>query len=179
MSIEASANNGTYYLTVYHPLVGSRKCTYRQEIGAPRTWLTWLTDHPDWQSLHVLEQPTPGPPILAAGSDEWGKTTTMWKFLVAKGVLTEPPHPLYATYGELEGPPDELAQSIRDDLTILRGKLQDLMHAYPIWKDWLKAPEGGITCVISSLYGGVQEMQKHRSKWGHKPDWLRPRHTDE
>jgi hypothetical protein len=175
---EEGTSNNVYYLTTYTPITGDRVRVHRQNRLCKPCWLSWTEDYKNWQNHLVLVQQTPGPASIGIGDPKRGELVPMWDFLIKARVLPPRPNPIYATYGELEGPPDELVQGIRDDLTKLRGKLQDLMRAYPLWADWLKAPEGGITCVISSLYGGMQEMQKHRAKWGHKPDWLRPRSDD-
>ena len=171
---EEGTSNNIYYLTTYVPVTGDRLKVHRQNRFCRPCWLDWTEEYRGWQNHNVLVQSSPGPARIPIGDPLNSKLVSMWDFLIEAKVLPPRPRPLSATYAELEGPPDRLIESIRDDLAKLRGKLEDLASAYPLWKDWLKAPQGGITCVLASLHLSGQEMQRHREKWGHKPDWLRP-----
>jgi hypothetical protein len=65
-------------------------------------------------------------------------------------------HPIYNT--DFSKPLAELVEEIRNQITDARGKIQDIVAAYPGWNDHLNAAEGMATGLISYLYGVKQEM---------------------
>ena len=171
---EEGTSNNVYYLTIYR-WDGKRIKTHRQNQLCRPCWLTWMEEHADWKDLLVLTQPSPGPEEIPLGSPSRSKLVKMWDFLIQAKVLPQRPHPIWATYTEIEGPPAELVESVRNDIAKLRGKLGDLTRAYPVWRERVEHAQGALTCVLVALHESMEEMQAHHKKWGHKPDWLRPK----
>ncbi len=95
-----------------------------------------------------------------------------WKKIepAMKEVTPKPPLVIYGT--DIDKHPADLIEEIRVKLFNLRGNLRDLRSAYPIWTDRVTHIEGGMTCLLVALYDSMEEMQKHREKWGHKRPWL-------
>lgn len=59
-------------------------------------------------------------------------------------------------------------EEIRDKLSDLRGEILMLRLEDKLWNDSLSPLEGGLTCVIATAYGSMEEMKKHYEKWGEK-----------
>ena len=74
-------------------------------------------------------------------------------------------HPIYYKPEDLKAGvlPEDAIQKLRSELVVIRGKLNDLAHAYG-WDDRLDTPEHGCTLVISNLYHVIEEMQSVRKK---------------
>ena len=173
--LEPGTSNNVYYLTIYKAVTLERVAVERQNILCKGVWKDWPQKYPDWRNLLVYSSRQPGPQHLSNASPEAQELIWMHKFLENNRVLPPRPRPIWASIQELEDqPPWQLVESIRADLSRLRGKLYDLYTADKLWKDHLTPAEGGITCVLQSLADAVDEMKKHHDKWGHNPLWLRP-----
>ena len=74
------------------------------------------------------------------------------------------PSPIYLTKEEAERDFDEIVETIRWDLTRLRGKLHDVQRMWPGWSERVDMAEGGITCVIMALHDGMTEYKRVHKK---------------
>lgn len=74
------------------------------------------------------------------------------------------PSPIYLTKEEAERDFDEIVETIRWDLTRLRGKLHDVQRMWPGWRERVDMADGGITCVIMALHEGVEEYKRVHKK---------------
>lgn len=177
---EEGTSNNVYFFSLYDAKTLARVAVERQNVLCKGVWLNWTTKYTDWKNLLVYSDRQPGPELLSNASPEAQELTRVAKFLEGVCVLPPAPRPIWATIAELEGqPPHQLVDNIRSELGKLRGKLYDLYQAYPLWREMLEAPEGGITCVIATLSGTQHDMVRHHAKWGHNPDWLKPIKKDE
>jgi len=68
-------------------------------------------------------------------------------------------------YGTVfDKPVSVLIENIRNDMTVLRGRLSDINHEYTGWADRLKSVEGLLTCGIISLHSINDEIIKFEIK---------------
>lgn len=172
---EEGTSNNIYYFSIYVPVTYQRLAVERQNQLCKGVWLEWMKKYPGWQSLLVLHSRQPGPEIITLEQEDLRKQLTgMWDFLIGARVLPPRPRPIFAQYHEIADPPRFLVERVRDDISRLRGSLSDLASAYPLWREQLIAPQGGLTCVLSYLYDVAEDMEKHQARWGHNPDWLKP-----
>jgi hypothetical protein len=74
------------------------------------------------------------------------------------------PSPIYLTKEEAERDFDEIVETIRWDLTRLRGKLHDVQRMWPGWRERVDMADGGITCVIMALHDGMEEYKRVHKK---------------
>jgi hypothetical protein len=72
-------------------------------------------------------------------------------------------NPIYKT--DFSKPLAELVDLLRNQITHTRGQLQDIMSAFPVYKDHLDSVEGLLTCGISYLYHVKKQMEQHTVKW--------------
>lgn len=80
---------------------------------------------------------------------------------------TQKYNPIYLTPEEANKPFDELVDSVRSDLTRLRGKIFDIQRLHPGWGARVDYAEGALTCVIVALHYGMvayREFQAERAK---------------
>lgn len=171
---EEGTSNNIVYFTIYDPNTYGRIAIERQNILCKSVCWDWTTKYPNWKELWVLSYEVPGPANLGASS-LLSKVVTMWTFLEKQRILPPRPKPTFATYEEIERLPSNQIDSIRKDIARLRGKLGDLATAHPLWKSFVEAPQGGLTCVLATLADVQKEMQAYEAKNGYTPDWLKPR----
>lgn len=93
----------------------------------------------------------------ATGEDIQGPRT------LASGCSARP-SPIYLTTEESKRDFDEIVETIRWDLTRLRGKLHDVQRMWPGWRERVDMADGGITCVIMALHDGVEEYKRVHKK---------------
>ena len=65
----------------------------------------------------------------------------------------------YKNIEEMNRPISFLTEKLRDDITIVRGKIQDLVRSFG-WEDRFSHIEGGLTCILVAMYDTVEEMKK-------------------
>jgi hypothetical protein len=68
----------------------------------------------------------------------------------------------YKSAEEMDKPMSELIEELRNEISRTRGKLHDIKHSYG-WDEWISIYEGGLTCMISAMYGFKEELDKHES----------------
>lgn len=85
--------------------------------------------------------------------DKCGAWTTQGKKALAENSKK---HPIYGT--DFNKPLSTTVEELRNQLIHIRGKLHDISSAYPGWGEWLTAPEGGLTLVISYLHDVKERM---------------------
>jgi hypothetical protein len=73
-------------------------------------------------------------------------------------------NPIYLTPEEADKPFDELVDSIRSDLTRLRGKIREMECLYPGWARRIEYVGGALTCIIVALYNGMMEYREVQAK---------------
>lgn len=72
-------------------------------------------------------------------------------------------NPIFGTDLSLES--SRIVEGVRRELAQQRGRLFDLYHARPGWRDSLDTAEQGLTLVISYLYTVKQEMEQHEQRF--------------
>lgn len=66
-------------------------------------------------------------------------------------------HPIFYKAEDLKKPASELLTKLRGDLVFIRGKLEDLSHAFPMVRT--EAASGALTCIITYLYGQLKDLR--------------------
>ncbi len=68
---------------------------------------------------------------------------------------------LYPIWGtDLSPPLSEVLNKIRNDIAQIRGSVNDVMFAYPNWKERIDYMEGLLTAAIIALHHSVEERRK-------------------
>lgn len=65
---------------------------------------------------------------------------------------------------DLSQPLSVLVEGLRQDITNVRSKLDDIGKGYPGWGEHLKCAEGGLTCVLIALYNTAEHMKEAESR---------------
>ena len=73
-------------------------------------------------------------------------------------------HPIYyKSAEEMDRPLSELMEELREDLSRVRGKLHDIRHSFG-WEDRITHIEGGLTCMLVTMYSTLEEWQRFEAK---------------
>jgi predicted transcriptional regulator with HTH domain len=73
-------------------------------------------------------------------------------------------NPIYYNSAEEMGKPlSELMEELRTDLSNVRGKLFDIKRSYG-WEDRIEHIEGGLSCIIESMYNTMEEWKRFEEK---------------
>ena len=56
-------------------------------------------------------------------------------------------------------------KEIHRSLGNLRNQIKDIRQEDKLWEHFLSICEGGITCVMISLYSAIEYMETHHKKW--------------
>lgn len=67
-------------------------------------------------------------------------------------------HPIFKV--DFSKPPSEIVESLRNDLSNIRGKLGDVRFGYPGYSERLETAQGAITTCIAYLYHLMDDMKK-------------------
>lgn len=71
--------------------------------------------------------------------------------------------PSYYKEEEMEKPLSELMEGLRRDVSEIRGKLGDIRRIYG-WEEWIDHLEGGMSCMLISMYSTTKEWQKFEER---------------
>jgi hypothetical protein len=69
----------------------------------------------------------------------------------------------YKNVEEMDKPLSVLMEELRNDITKVRGKLNDIRRSYG-WEDRIEFIEGGLTCMLVSMYYTMDEWKKFERK---------------
>ena len=69
----------------------------------------------------------------------------------------------YRSVEEMDKPLSELMEDLRNDLSKVRGKLFDIKCSYG-WDDWIEPIEGGLTCMLVTMYATMEEWKRFEEK---------------
>lgn len=75
----------------------------------------------------------------------------------------------YKDKEEMEHPISELVESLRNDISKVRGKLYDIRASFG-FNDHIEPLEGGLTCMISAMYNTMEKFKEHEERWSKKSD---------
>lgn len=65
---------------------------------------------------------------------------------------------------DLMRPVEDLIEEIRSDLRRARGRLSDIAHAHPGWRENMEMVEGLLTCGLVTLHWVREQMVEHRRR---------------
>ena len=66
---------------------------------------------------------------------------------------------------ENKKPTHVILNEIRDKISDLRHELYMVGWDDKLWNESLQPCVGGLTCVISTLYHSIEEIENHHNKW--------------
>ena len=69
----------------------------------------------------------------------------------------------YKSVEEMNKPLSELMEELRSDISKVRGKLFDIKQSYG-WEDRIEFIEGGLTCMLVSMFSTMEEWKKFEEK---------------
>jgi hypothetical protein len=64
----------------------------------------------------------------------------------------------YKNAEEMDKPLSVLIEELRTEISRTRGKINDIRRSYG-WDERLEIFEGGLTCIISAMYGTMKEIE--------------------
>lgn len=64
---------------------------------------------------------------------------------------------------EMEKPLSELMESLRNDVSMVRGKLHDIRNSFG-WEDRITHIEGGLTCLLIAMHSTMIEWKQFEEK---------------
>lgn len=70
----------------------------------------------------------------------------------------------YSTLEQMDKPLSALMAELRNELVQVRGKLGDIEKAYGR-KDRIEHLEGGLTCLIISMYSSIEDFSEFEKKY--------------
>jgi hypothetical protein len=88
---------------------------------------------------------------VSAEKPKWG--TPEWHKL----------HPIYLSKEDMQKPIPELIEKVREDLAHIRGQLHDIGGLG--WTDRYEPAIGGLTLVIQSLHGVMEEIKTTKAEF--------------
>jgi len=65
----------------------------------------------------------------------------------------------YESKADLDKPLYDLMESLRNDISKVRGKLHDIKFTYG-WDDRIEHLEGGLTCMLVAMYNVALEFKE-------------------
>lgn len=69
----------------------------------------------------------------------------------------------YGSVDEMDKPVSELVNELRNELVCIRGKIFDVRYSCG-WKEQLEYIEGGLTCLIVSMYHQASEIENFEER---------------
>lgn len=69
----------------------------------------------------------------------------------------------YKDKNDLDKSPIVLMEELRNEISSVRGKLHDIKKTYG-WDEWIEHLEGGMSCMLISMYATVEEWKKFEEK---------------
>ena len=180
MNDTTPAGRTKYYIGVYDSASHVRVELHEQDIRRAGLWKNWPdTYRHRIESLTVYTGWNEPPPVLPPSTpaegpvENGGMVVPMRKFLEGNGLLVARPFTIYyKDRREIDKPPGMLLNGLRDDAAAIRGKLGDIITAYPLWRDRLTYLQGTLTAFIVAGHSEQEEIERHREKHGHNPQWI-------